>query len=404
MIDAPATSMHGHGRSIEFDLVCLCSRWPRSAQDIATIRHLSATVDWSRVEAVTRRQRVGGLVIHGLRAAGVALPPALAQRSATLLRANQRMAAETIRIDKAFTGAGIDALFVKGLTLAILAYGDTRVKMSLDIDMLVRLDDIVPACEVLTGLGYRRHVPDADVPDEGLREWVVHFKETAWLHPVFGTMVDLHGRLTSNPRLMPTIGLGSPRQAVEILPGHAVPTLATDPLFLYICVHGAETGWSRVKWIADLAALAIALGPVEVERLYRLAVAQGLGRCVAQGLLLAEGFLALDLGALGPELHRSHIARSLAWLAATSITGRYEIAPHQHDSVAGIPILVSHFLLRRDWRYRLGELGSKFSNPRDRARSRLPAGFGWLYPILSAGRLLRRGLPPAWYADGKARR
>jgi hypothetical protein len=52
------------------------------------------------------------------------------------------MIAETIRIDHAFAATGINRLFVKGLTLAMLAYGDTCVEMSLDIDMLVHLDEI----------------------------------------------------------------------------------------------------------------------------------------------------------------------------------------------------------------------------------------------------------------------
>ena len=34
-----------------------------------------------------------------------------------------------------------------------------------------------------------------------------------------------------------------------------MPTLADEPLYAYLCVHGASSAWFRLKWIADLNAL-----------------------------------------------------------------------------------------------------------------------------------------------------
>lgn len=69
---------------------------------------------------MTARHRVSGLVVDGLRAARMAVPDTLDRRARRRGFANQRMAGETLRIGHAFARAGIDALFVKGLTLAAI--------------------------------------------------------------------------------------------------------------------------------------------------------------------------------------------------------------------------------------------------------------------------------------------
>lgn len=374
------------GISREFALVCACCAFPRAPDFALQLAAAAERFDWPRVAAIAARQRVEGLVADGLRAAGLPVPKRIARADARIALANRVMAMECGRLSAALERAGVDALFVKGLPLAVQAYGTTRFKMSLDIDILVALDAIAEACSLLQAAGYHRRVPDAAVPDEGLREWAAHFKETAWVHPTRHTMVDLHARLVTNRAMIPGIGLSSPRDTIEIAPGIALPTLSIEPLFVYLCVHGAETGWGRLKWIADLAALCARLGPEEVGRLHRVATAHGAGRCSAQGLLLASDLLGLDLGRLESELRRSPMNRLMARLALSSFTGRYEVEPHRHDTFAGIPILASHFLMGRGIRHKWTELNSKLSNPRDRARGRLPRSLAIFYPALGLAR------------------
>lgn len=376
--------------SAEFQLVCACCRWPRTAESISHIQRLARAVDWDRVVAVTKRHRVQGLVADGLRAAGLEVPHGIGQSSRNLQIHNLAMTAEIARLRDGLAARQVDCLFVKGLALAILAYGTTELKMSLDIDVLVAPRDIEAACEVLTRMGYHREVPDASVPPEGLGAWVQHFKETSWRHPALGTCVDLHGRLATNPRFIAGIGLDSPRQLVEITKGSAVATLGPDHLMVYLCVHGAESAWTRLKWLADLAALVSAMSEEDLRRVEALARSMGAQRCMAQGLLLAEMLLGLPLGPRGARLKQSAINRYMARLAGYAFRGTYEIRPYRFDRLKALPILVSHFLMAPGWRYKRAELASKLSSPRDRAHGRLPARLSYLYPLLGVGRVMRR--------------
>ncbi len=392
--------------SREFELVCACCRWPRDAAADARVRALAAEApDWHRVVAIAERQRVQGLVAHGLRSAGVMPPAPAGERIEAAARrivlANLALTRDMAQFRAGLDAAGIDALFVKGVPLAMQVYATLAVKMSLDIDVLVALDSIDAACAVLETLGYRRTVPDAAIAPHQVKAWVEQFKETSWVHPERGTIIDLHARLVTNPTLIPGVGLASPRREVVIVPGISVPTLGDEAQFAYLCAHGAESGWSRLKWIVDLAALAGGRTPDEIERLYRFAEREGAGRCAAQGLLLCARLLGTELGTtLAAELRRPMVNRLLEAMALSSITGRYESEPHRFDSWGGIPILASHFLIARGLRHKLAELGGKLGNPRDRALGRLPKPLGFLYPALGVGRLAGRWLGGGRRTDG----
>jgi hypothetical protein len=128
---------------------------------------------------------------------------------------------------------------------------------------------------------------------------------------------------------------------------------------------------------------------------YRNAQRLGVGRCAAQALLLANRLLALPLDpALERELIASPIHRRLLRVAMHAVGGAHEAEEHSRRSL--LPVQVANLLLRRGMGYKWRELAALTANPRDRARGVLPAGLGFLYPVLGgvrwSGRML--GLKP----------
>ena len=55
-----------------------------------------------------------------------------------------------------FASAGVALLFLKGLTVGKLAYGNAMLKMGWDIDLLVDPDQLVEAAGLLEARGYRQ--------------------------------------------------------------------------------------------------------------------------------------------------------------------------------------------------------------------------------------------------------
>ena len=304
--------------SPEFRFMVACCKAlvePSSRSDLAG--QLSA-VDLTTLTALARRHRVESIVWSALRSAGVqidtpALGP-LAAEARSISEQGLRAAAESMRLQSAFAAAGIDLLFLKGLTVGALAYGNAFVKMSWDIDVLVAPVDVAAAANMLKQSGYRCGSPGEQVD---LVRWHVANKESVW-HDEGGVHhVELHSRLSDNRQLIRTIGMTSPRQMVMIAPGVVLPTLATGELFAYLCVHGASSAWFRLKWVADFAGLLRGRDGDEIEQLYRRSQGLGAGRSAAQALLVADALFGLPLpAALLAELRGSAANR---WLAAAAL-------------------------------------------------------------------------------------
>jgi hypothetical protein len=275
----------------EFALAVECCRWSFSGDGEAAIRELAQQTDWTMVLAWARRHRIQGLVWNCLNGLDVSLPPAVGQALSEDARlvAEQglRAASESAELLLTLTQAGAAPLFVKGLTLGKLAFGNPFLKMSLDIDLLVPAETVAIAAAELERRDYRLAIPPVPPRSPAFGRWHRARKESAWQR-ADGSIVDLHSRLADNDRLIPGIGPASPWQIVEILPGIRLPTLATEELFAYLCVHGASSAWFRLKWIADLAGLLHGRGAAEIEHLYRRSQALGAERAAAQALLLAR--------------------------------------------------------------------------------------------------------------------
>ena len=287
---------------------------PSERNGLAT---LGKAADWAELTALARRHRVEGLVWPALGTAGFDPGmPALASLAAAARATSQeglRAAAESSRLQAAFNSAGIDLLFLKGLAVGHLAYGNAFIKRSWDIDVLVAPDAIGAAAELLGRAGYRRDAPGEQVELVG---WHSANKESVWQSADGLHHVELHSRLADNDRIIPSVGMGSPRQNVAVATGIVLPTLATDELFAYLCVHGASSAWFRLKWVADLAGVLRECSPMEVHRLYRRSQELGAGRSAAQALMVVDALFGLALPtALRAEMERSAANRLLALLA-----------------------------------------------------------------------------------------
>jgi hypothetical protein len=271
-----------------------------------------------------------------------------------------------------------------------MAYGTQGIKQAWDIDLLVAPDAAEPAAELLTVAGYERTIPGPDVSDEQFRQWVTINKESLWTHKSSGMVVELHTWLVDSAALLPSVSAGSPVQLVPIGSSIELPTLRTDDLFAYLCVHGATHAWARLKWLADVAALLQRVGAEETERLYRSSIALGAGRSSAQALLLCSELLSLPLPAdLLHEIREDAGTRWLADLAVRAMSSRG--ATELDDTVFGTVVInLSHFLLQPGWRHKYNELVRKTRNPEDQLTMPLPSYLSFIYPVLAVPRWIWR--------------
>lgn len=258
-----------------------CRPVPRSA----VLNELEDEVNWPKFLEIVHRHRIAGLVRQALKKlpAPEAELQAILKLSKTNAAANLVAAAASAHISMCLDRAGLKHVFIKGIALSALAYGNPFIKMSADIDLLVGIQDIPAAGRKLVSAGYTLAQP-ASLSMDRLAEWHALHKETLWTRHKDGVLLDLHSRLADSADLLPIEEL-PPAQLVKILPGIELPTLGNDFLHVYLAVHGASSCWFRLKWIADFAALTSESDP---ESLLRTAARFGVPGPMAQALLLDD--------------------------------------------------------------------------------------------------------------------
>jgi hypothetical protein len=337
----------------EWTFVVDCCRLVARGGDASALRAAAAAgIDWALAGRIARRHRVEGLVHKALGDAGLESPFSAAATG--IARRNLAHAAEAARLDARLGEAGVRHLFVKGVTLDILAWRSLALKTSVDIDVLVDPQRYAAAASVLSEAGYRCTHP-GDLPAAAIEAYARVHKDSVWHHRRRGITVELHQRLAANPALLPTLSVGSPAQEVPVAPGIALPTLAPVQLFAYLCVHGALTAWSRLKWPADLTALLS--HEEDLEGLYRRGAALAPGRAVPQGLLVCEQLFGLPLGPLSEELRRDK--RNL-WLARTALDTMIKGGPDAELGDQRFGTAAIHYsilFLQKGLRYKAGDLG-----------------------------------------------
>ncbi|MGH7072693.1 MAG: nucleotidyltransferase domain-containing protein [Stellaceae bacterium] len=372
----------------EFALACACCRWPPSSERTETIQASAALVtDWNRFLRIVNCHRIAGLVHHALASSEIDVPShvadGLALSAGQIARQNLAMAAESARLQEIFDDAQIPVVFVKGVSLAQLAYGSLSLKHGKDIDLLVTPSAILTSLRLLEQEGYALSHPAAHLGQAQRNAVIRYAKEFGLLRQRDNSEVELRWRLTDNPLLLTGIDANSPTQEVPLGGGCGVRTLRNGDLFAYICAHGARHAWSRLKWLVDLNAFIAGMSDDDIERLYRNAAARGAGLCAGQALLLREALLGRSPPpALAAELRHSRRIKRLVALGTDAMVGSDAETEIYDRPFATTRIALGGFGLGRGAKYYWRQCHVAFVNLEDVIGFRLPERLHFIYPVL----------------------
>jgi hypothetical protein len=362
--------------------------WPASdRRNDAIINATRARLDWARFLRVVRRHKVLGLVNDGLRRARPNVPAKIAAEIAS--QAGRQayeslaMAVEAVRLQRLFVEEGLPVLFLKGASLAALAYNNLGLRESKDIDLLVLPDTLQAAMAIVERAGYRRHEPPPDICESQLRMLMPLRRDFGYLHEVTGQQLELHWRLCLNPHLMDESTAMTSSRVVSLSETTGLRTLGEDDLFVYLCVHGALHWWYELRWLSDISALLSAAPGGAAQRLNHAAKVRGAGRPVAQALLLCRNLLQTPLpDPLIKELGESPRVRWLQGTALSAMTVDQDERRPLDVRFGTTRGSLSALLLGQNWRYRVTELRNLLTNQSDVLAVPLPRRLWFLYPVL----------------------
>lgn len=341
------------------------------------------TLDWGAVIDGALRHRVAPLLLKALDSDRVPADrfEALRRRGVAGARRCLGWLCETDRILRILGEAGIRALVLKGCALSLQLYGDPSLRQSGDIDLLIEPGRLWEADEIILRLGYRRDAGQIGASVRALhQDWIkdLSYSSGNW-------HLELHHRLTDNPLLLPCDfeRLWSEREIVAS-GGLSLPVLPRRFNALYLCVHGADHGWERLGWLADIAAL---LGTVSAQaEILADADELGLAKVAIQSLQIAHDWLGLPLHhprlAIDGRAER-RLRRFAAGFSPGSGGGlrarlgrqewRYGMVMRRH---------LIRYHLRGDLRYRLRQIAADLASPQDWEAFPLPRALRWLYPLI----------------------
>ena len=200
------------------------------------------------------------------------------------------LTAELFQVLEHFTHSRVEVLVTKGPPLSVRCYGDPAIRQYSDLDLIARSRDIQRSTEIMLKLGW-----EAKVPLQAIHAGKFPGEYVFFLHRGSKLLIEFHTERTFryHPRPLPIEKLFA-RQTRVHFDGRDVPALSTEDELLLICIHGAKHFWTRLMWIADVAAL-IAHQPIDWDCALAAAREVSAERMLRVGLRLATDVLDLRL-------------------------------------------------------------------------------------------------------------
>lgn len=211
---------------------------------------------------------------------------------------------ELARVVRRLREADIPVITLKGPVLAQKIYGDTALRSSVDLDILIRREDFEALVRVLQHDGYE----PAKKLGKGVRRRLTLFlSQQLPLSRGRVFHVDVHTRIMPPGYNYPVSfdELYQRRQSV-LVKEEKVYSLGDEDLVQVLCFHGAKNRWEALRHICDVAEVIRARPGLRWDEVFQRARDIRGERILALGLYLAERVLEAPLPAFASERVRQH--------------------------------------------------------------------------------------------------
>lgn len=355
---------------------------------------LAASIDWPALTKLAQYHRVDSLVAGRL--AGIA-PESVPKASGAYFQKQRSGAAKKIlareaslvKVSKTLQGADIDHILLKGAAVADRFYLKDDIRQSIDVDIWIAPDKLLPAIDALKALNHRLLVPEFDITTKNLSAVQRIVNAASLADMKLKVHHDVHWRLNDVPGLLDwdfetlrartdTIRLGDT----------SVPVFAPEDQLIYLYTHGAKHAWFRLKWMADIYRIRKRLPEGAHAAVQQRMKETGLDAVFRTANQL-HNFLYAEGHPLGTASSQKYVQFRLSQTSK-------ETELNLGNFKAILAQIKYRLGLRESLKYRLSTLAHYCANLNDVPRLRLSGGFFGAYiiagPVLGLFRLLKRSL------------
>lgn len=213
---------------------------------------LCENIDWNRFLIQTKHHRVYPLIHSKVKLLGDLVPSFVLKKLNKLYKKNTfqmlHLSAEMERVSKLFSEEQIRLLFLKGPMLAHDLYDDISLRTSSDLDLLIPINELEHAEEILNEQGYEKD----DYIQTVLNDWKWRHHHVTYFHPQKAIKLEIHWKLNPGPAKEPMYNELWKQRRRSTLTGYPVFFLGKEDLLLFLITHGSRHGWSRLRWLIDI--------------------------------------------------------------------------------------------------------------------------------------------------------
>jgi len=190
-----------------------------------------------------------------------------------------------------FARAGILGVPYKGPVLAASAYGDLTLRISGDLDILIRRQDVCKARDLLLCGGFGLH-------EKGIGRNCFDFRRL--YHLEFSgdgenPPVELHWRFSDDLDFPTDPAEWFGQLDWQEVAGRRVQVLPPEQTLITLCLHGTKDLWNRLILVADISELIRRCPNMNWRRMLDLAATPDALRMLSIALRLAHDLMEVDL-------------------------------------------------------------------------------------------------------------
>jgi hypothetical protein len=249
---------------------------------------LQESRDWDDFFRAAQREGVRAVLFDAIVAANLSVPEEILRReSQTSVRESMFHSVLVTTLQQilvALDGRGIKAVPLKGPILAERFYGALERRPSSDLDLLLLPEELDPAADALSPLGYR-----VEGGHSG-RYFRAHHHHVHLLHATL-PIIELHYHayrgfgitMRAEPLLRRAVAYESPRWKASVL--------SPEDELVYLAVHAASHRFENRGWLYDLKLLLLTHPHLDWSLAWRRAEELGVGAVLSLSCeLLAKNF------------------------------------------------------------------------------------------------------------------
>jgi putative nucleotidyltransferase-like protein len=340
-----------HMERPEHELLLCCARTECDTEVANRLRVLAgASIDWDYLFQLARRHSVLPLIYRQLQTHACDLVPddrlvQLKQSYQENVARNLVLTSELMTLLRTFGDAGIESVPFKGPALALIAYNDLSLRRFVDLDVIVKKEDVFRARDIILQAGYKTPKP----LNEDQQLVLLRTQHCLQFSRENGRMIfELHWNVASDLFASPVSATDFWRRLIDIeIDGQVVKSFSADDLLFSLCVHGSRHIWERLSWICDVAEL-IKRQQLDWATLMDRAIKTDCERMFYLGLFLAERLLGASLPAgVRAKFETDEYLQTLT----EGITARL-FSGTEHIPATSGQVFRFNFSLRKSWRGR----------------------------------------------------